>query len=350
MTSVRHFKLLILIAALILFMVASPAQQSVAAQKTCQTYTLKVKMDPLNPTRYKLVGEMCWAGDLDSSMVQVLVHGATYNRYYWDFQAYQPDTYSYVDAAIDQGYVTFNIDRLGSGSSAKPDGLLNTFESATYTLHQVVQALRNGTFGGTSFDQVVLVGHSLGTTLAIAEAKTYDDVDGLILTGFTHSLNPLGLPTAVNFFYPTQLDPKFGLLGPLNYLTTMPNSRDDMFYNTANADPAVIALDEQLKDVLSVGQTTFPVHVTSFESLHIDVPVFALVGSEDDLFCGILVDCSSAASLYAFESTFYAPEACLQADVVEGAGHDINLHLNAQDAYGRMLDWLAGFEAGTVCD
>src|SRR5687768_5578130 len=89
----------VLILLLIAFLTVQPSHTA-AATRTCQSHTLKVKMSPLSLTRYNLYGELCWSGQLNPRVVQVLIHGATYNRYYWDFQAYQPENYSYVDAAL----------------------------------------------------------------------------------------------------------------------------------------------------------------------------------------------------------------------------------------------------------
>jgi pimeloyl-ACP methyl ester carboxylesterase len=305
-------------------------------------------MYPGSLTCYTLYGELCWSGQINPCAVQLLIHGATYNRYYWDFRSYQPQNYSYVDTAISRGYTTFNIDRIGSGKSAKPDGLLNTVDSAVYTVHQVVQALRSGTFG-TRFDRVVLVGHSLGSLIAIGEASLYQNVDGVILTGLTHNLNPIRITAIPNFLYPSQLDPKFGLFAPTNYLTTIPGSRDDLFYVTANTDPTIITEDERLKDVLAVGQDEILARITSPESQLIDVPVFILVGTQDLLFCGGVADCSTAEALVTYESLVFAPAACLQADVVPGTGHNLNLHLNAQESFAKMLNWMDRFMAGSVC-
>lgn len=79
-----------------------------------------------------------------ATTMQLLVHGWTYNQYYFDIP-YQPETYSYALAANRAGYATLAIDRLGAGASLHPP------------IHAVVQALRAGSLG-TAFDKVLLVG------------------------------------------------------------------------------------------------------------------------------------------------------------------------------------------------
>jgi pimeloyl-ACP methyl ester carboxylesterase len=88
--------------------------------------------------------------------VQLLVHGYSYARYYWDFP-YQPETYSYVRRATAAGYATLAVDRLGDGWSSRPKGRRLTWRTAARTISHVVTALRNGSLG-TAFDRVVLVG------------------------------------------------------------------------------------------------------------------------------------------------------------------------------------------------
>ena len=47
-----------------------------------------------------------------SDTIQLLVHGATYNKIMWDFP-YQPETYSYTQRMNAAGYSTIAVDLLG---------------------------------------------------------------------------------------------------------------------------------------------------------------------------------------------------------------------------------------------
>jgi pimeloyl-ACP methyl ester carboxylesterase len=330
----------ILVALCIAFTAAArPAGAAHATGKTCQDRTLRVAYDPLLPLlKYTLYGQMCWAGALSADRpVQLLVHGATYNSYYWDFQAYQPETYSYVDHAAARGYVTFNIDRLGAGRSGVPDGLTNNIDSNAYVLNQVVEALRTGSFG-YSFQTVITVGHSFGSAIAVAHASQYDNVDAVLLTGYAHNADPINALAAL-YLYPANLDPKFGPLAPLNYLTTIPGSRGGLFYHTPTADPQVIALDEQLKDMVSDGLMADIPRFISYESLHIDAPVIMLLGDQDAIFCGGVVNCADPAGWHAYESDFFLPEACLETVIYPDTGHNLSLHTGAPTVHAEMVDW-----------
>jgi pimeloyl-ACP methyl ester carboxylesterase len=131
--------------------------------------------------------------------------------------------------------------------------LVDSVEAAS--IHQVVDHLRAGRVGGWRFDRVVLAGHSLGSGVAILEAATYHDVDGVILTGMTHLVSALTLVKALTIhLYPVTLDPQLRKnSNDPGYLTTRPGQREPMFYETRDADPQVITTDEATKDRVPAG-------------------------------------------------------------------------------------------------
>lgn len=63
----------------------------------------------------------------NNDKLQILFHGITSGRTYWsalgglDVAEYQPEKYSWVDAAHENGYPTLALDRLGAGQSSHPD-------------------------------------------------------------------------------------------------------------------------------------------------------------------------------------------------------------------------------------
>src|SRR5262249_47501186 len=195
------------------------------------------------PATYHVAGQLCYKPN-NKNIVHLLASGATYSRAYWDFPL-QPQRYSYVRALTNAGYATFNFDRIGIGESDHPPADQVTVQANAFVVHQIVQALRDGRLG--NFVKVILVGHSLGSGIAIIESGQYGDVDGLILTGFLHALGPafLNLPASV---YPAQNDPRFAAQNlPDGYLTRIPGA-GTLFYLTSKADPDVIALDELTKE------------------------------------------------------------------------------------------------------
>lgn len=269
--------------------------------------------------------------------VQLLVHGYSYARYYWDFP-YQPETYSYVRAATDAGYATLAIDRLGDGASTRPPATQLTWNNAGLTVARVVTALRDGSLG-TRFENVVLVGHSYGSVTSYLVASRHSGVDALIITGAAHRVNIPELTKLILTSPPARGNPRFDVTDPL-YVTTRRNRRD-FFYNPANTDPEVIAVDERLKQ--TAGMLELPSALPSLwngVSKTTNIPSLTVLGDQDSLFASWAADCSSDAALAAFERRFYGPAAVVEAAVIPGGGHDINLERTAPKAYQRMLEFV----------
>lgn len=312
---------------------------SAATPATCQE--LPDIPVTLNDTSYSVAGRLCWQGQLTDQTVQVLTAGISYNSAYWDWPL-EPDRYSYVQAATAAGYATLTYDRLGSGNSDHPDALNLDLPAEVAVLHQLVQGLRSGAIGGHAFGKVITVGHSYGSAISGIEANTHNDVDGVILSGITHSfalVNPV-LTTAS--FWPAQLDPKFALAGlPLGYLTTLPGTRAHLFYYQPNADPAVIAQDEALKDTLTIGQyNTVGNYMQPASTTAVNVPVMVAMGQKDILFCdNILLSCANDAAIVAREAQYFNGNACLEGYVLSNGGHDLNLHRNAPEWFAAANSW-----------
>ncbi len=324
------------------FVTASPAAADSAPD--CSEQTLSVTLAPGAADTYHVVGTLCSQGPATGKTVQVLLHGITYARYYWDFP-YQPEHYSYVRSATKRGYVTFNLDRIGNGASDHPanSNLVNLYSNA-YVVHQVVAALRAGQVGSTSFAKVIVVGHSLGSMIAASYASSYPgEANGITITGWMHSINwEVANAVLVPSIYPALLDPKFaGQFTDPYYMTTLPGIRGATFYYLPNTDPRVITLDESLKQTVTLAEfQTGPAVVYDQSSLQITGPVQIIYGQYDHLFCGpeVSYNCSEA-SVQAYEETRFGPEACIETAIINDAGHDLNLHLNANATYSQMLSW-----------
>ncbi|GAA5192674.1 alpha/beta fold hydrolase [Rugosimonospora acidiphila] len=333
------------LAALVLssFVFAAPASADSTA--TCTDVNVPVTLDLLLPA--KVHAKLCVPPGPRHTAIQVLLHGATYNSYYWDFP-YQPQTYSYVRAANAAGYATLNVDRVGYGLSSRELSATLTATTQALVVHQVIQKLRAGAVNATKFAQVILVGHSMGSGIVELETSLYHDVDGVVLTGVTHHISATDLLTVLLADqHPAILDPKFGLAYDPGYLTTIPGRRAATFYATADTDPAVIAADEALKDVVSATELpdVITAGITAPVSLAITAPVLIADGSLDNFFCsGLLAsDCTNAATLAQEEAPYFSPAAQLQTYVLSGAGHDLNLELNTASYQQAVMAWANRF-------
>lgn len=329
-------KILLISGFLLLF--SPPA--ALAGKLTCSDHAFQVRLTPDDQTTYEVIGTFCARGQVAGKTLQLLLPGATYSRTYWDFP-FQPDHYSYVRAATGRGYATLNIDRIGIGASAHPSGFAVTVPANVHVVHQIILALRAGLVADHPFEKIIAVGHSLGSLIAVNLAADYPgDVDGLILSGYLHNLNPDFLATAFDYYYPAYFDPRFfGQFPDYDYLTTIPETRRTIFYNEAAANPRVIALDESTKETVTMGEFQSLLFYDDPASLRIEVPVMMLLGEYDNIVCGGVVDCGELDSVRDLEEQFFSPEACLEISVIGDAGHSLNLQNNAHKSYSRMLHW-----------
>lgn len=320
-----------------------PNTASADTSVSCEEVTFAVALTPGSHAIYHIEGTLCGSLPSDNRTLQILVPGSTYSRVYWDFP-YQPEQYSYAQAASAAGYLTLSIDRIGIGSSDRPPADQVNLETNAFTLHQIVQAFRAGAVASqivsAPVERIMLVGHSFGSVVSTYEAATYGDVDGVIISGYLHNVSLTSL-AYLGTLYPVQLDPKFSSSQlPLGYLTSLPNTRATYFYFLPGADPVVINLDESLKETVTNGERSLldPTLIEIFAaSLDIDVPVLSASGDYDHLFCAP-PSCTASNSM-AYEATWYAPEACFESYVLPDSGHDMNLHLGAPQWFNAAIAW-----------
>ena len=305
----------------------------------CADVVFAVALSPGEPADDEIYGRLCARGSIHNKTMQILLHGGSYDHRYWDWPL-DSEQYSYVEAMTAAGYATLSVDRIGTGLSSHPaDANAVTLHSSAYTVHQVVQQLREGRhvvrrFGRLRARRVELVGFSLGSFIATIEASVYGDVDGVVLTAYSHTLGPAAL-ASFDLAYPANLEPAFADL-PDGYLTTLPGVRSELFFYTPGVDPAILALDEQIKQTYTIGELAdiFP---SMPASLGVEVPVLLVVGDEDLMSCEA-PSCTATGSL-ANEAANYAPEAGFEMVIIPEAGHSLNLHYAAGSAFEAIREW-----------
>ena len=319
------------------------------ASVTCrQDVRLPVALSPGQPATSTVSGELCStaAERHDGRTVQLLIPGATYDHRYWDFGTVDGIRYSYARDVAARGYPAFALDMPGTGDSSTPPSTQITIDAAAFVIHQVVSSLRRGSIAGARFGKVIVVGHSLNSIAVWQEAITYQDVNGVIVTGVAHSIAARFAQLAGVDLYPAATDPKFAGSGlDSGWLTTVPGTRGTLYYSVGDADPAVIARDEASKGLVSGTElnTGVPL-VPTTGTLAIHVPVLDILGSNDLTTCGVnpqghVFDCSSGAAVAAQESPFYSPQAHIHGCVIPGSGHDISLALNNWLQVADAVSW-----------
>ncbi|EUC38798.1 hypothetical protein COCCADRAFT_81899 [Bipolaris zeicola 26-R-13] len=139
---------------------------------------------------FNISTQYCEPDGGSSDTIQLLIHGIGFDKTYWDLE-YDNYNYSYVNVALDAGYSTLAIDRLGIGNSSHGDPFNEIQAQASLeALNSLTLQLRNGTICaiGRPFKKVIHVGHSFGSVLSYwLSAKYPSNTDGLILTGFSVS-------------------------------------------------------------------------------------------------------------------------------------------------------------------
>lgn len=285
-------------------------------------------------------GRLCRPVGVTPRAVQLLVHGGTYSSLYWDLP-YADGRYSYQRDMARRGHTTFAIDLPGSGTSSQPLSALITGTGQASVVHQIVGKLRAGKVLGLTFTKVVLVGHSMGSGIAALEAATYRDVDGVVLTGMTHSMDPLMLTAVfVDGVRPALLDPVLSRRGSdPGYVTTMPGTRR-LFHDPGSYEAGALQADEVTKD--QVAATVVPDLLTlafmSSLTRNINVPVLMANGDRDTLFCAF--HCSSENDLLNAEAPYFSSAAQLDVFLLPGAGHSLALATGAPRYRSAVDEWV----------
>jgi pimeloyl-ACP methyl ester carboxylesterase len=346
---------IVMVACLLSMPATSYAAASASSQ--CSNVNVPVSLAPGEQATDSIFGVLCVPAGATPQTIELLVPGITYTDLYWSFPdpTGGTDRYNFTAAANQAGFATLAIDRIGTGQSSHPLSALVTIQSNAWTVHQVIQAIRNGVItapGGSTFSKIVYVGHSYGSWTGWFEISEYNDVNAFVDTGATHHPNTAGEATVLSHVYPADLDPQFSSLGlDPGYLTTEPGSRYEDFYGTAAADPAVVAYDEAHKSTVTAGEIdNFPLILA--QPLNIQVPVLMEDGTLDPLFCGPAeggADCSSATALIASEASYLGPSVpSVDAYVLPGAGHDLNMALDAPDYFAVTQQWIAQTVGGAA--
>lgn len=274
--------------------------------------------------------------------VQLATHGVGFDRSYWDFA----EDYSYADVAAKYGYATFFYDRLGVGSSSKPDAI-QTVQAPLQAeiLHQLVILLRRGGFINQTFTNVIGVGHSFGSILTQAVAAQHpDDFNALVLTGFgTDSSGVPAFLASQNFEIASRNQP-FRLLGLSNgyVVASSATSVQYGFFSFPNFSPQIFDWSVAAKGSACLGEF-FSLTAATRPATSYNRPVAVVNGERDFPFC--LNDCSVPVNQAqaVFPALFPALDADKQfAYLAPGVGHALNLHYPAMDVFVKVQEFLKG--------
>ena len=321
---------------------AGPCGPARAGDPSCTTVQIPVALGPDQPADQQVSAVYCLPGGPGGqpAAVDITVPGATYNHLYWDWPQ-SPQIYNYTDTALAAGDAVLDYDRLGTGASSKPPGTSLSIPADAYVLHQLI------TWARARFSQVNVIGHSMGSVIAVQDAATWpSDPSRLVLTGYTRSIGLTAIAAIAVSIHPADQDPQFAGSGlDPSYITTKPGTRGALFY-APGADPAVIAYDEAHKD--AIGGPEFPSSagaITAPAARQLTAPALLVEGQEDAIFCSGAVTCSSAQEVISAEAGYLSSAAGLAALVVPGTGHALALSPTAPGTFQAINRWLARIPA-----
>ena len=115
----------------------------------------------------------------------VLLHGASDSHTVFDFAP----GFRVAHGLARQGFEVLTLDPVGYGQASRPNGDTLTFGLSSGYVHEVIKGVRAGALGQV-VSTVVLLGPSAGADVAIVEAGTYHDIDGVIVCFHTARLQP----------------------------------------------------------------------------------------------------------------------------------------------------------------
>lgn len=220
-----------------------------------------------------------------ATTVQFLTHGIGFSKTYWDFAA--PDN-SYIDAAALAGKVTFSYDRLGIDKSTRPDPIqIVQGPTEIAVAHTLITLLRSGELAGTSFKNIIGVGHSYGSAISTSIAVSYpSDFDAVVLTGFATSKPGIGrFGSALNLI-PASSSPS-GRFPDLADGYLLPSTLSGVQYAFFNFP--YLQTDILLQAFATIQTTTWGELLTMASlgglALQFTKPVFVVDGESDVPFC-----------------------------------------------------------------
>lgn len=217
------------------------------------------------------------------------LHEYSYDDF-WHFRS-APDV-DYATELARAGYVSVALDRLGYDDSPHPDGSATCIGAQVDMAHQIVAALRTGSYVSPQlpprrFERVVLGGHSVGGIIAELEAAAFRDVDALMLfAGYHADFTPRALGDGLAQGRACAAGGEESGGAP-NYAPFAPSEQDFREYGFVDADPAVVEAAWRLRHLDPCGDVHSLVPAAVAAGMHIDeidVPVLLLWGRDDPVY------------------------------------------------------------------
>ena len=296
------------------------------------------------------------------SYLQLATHGAAFDSRYWD-SAVEPESHSYVNAALDAGYSILTYDRLGCGQSSKPDGYTEVQAPAELEILRIVSEMaRSGEISSyaskssasydasVTFDKIIHIGHSYGSAITYALTATYPNIsDAAVLTGFLLNKETFQQrTTAFGGQYAPENDPKLFADSSSGYVVpgTPSDIQTGFFSSRVNETTGIGGFEPKLLEyAFSIRQPSAGPEIGSANVLILDLPsapqyngpVLFMIGEFDFLMC--LGDCQNTYNTTEVNG-MYPNAKDVDIYLQPGTGHALPLHNGAQVGFQATFDWL----------
>lgn len=194
---------------------------------------------------------------------------------YWDSEV-NPEEYSYLNAALNQGYAILTFDRIGTGSSEKPDAY-DIVQSPVEVeiLRGLTQLARDGTlisssktlsvngseaaFAAYQPSKIVHIGHSYGSALTTSLLEKYGNMsDGAILSGLliNTQLNKIDVAHFNHDFAREHDLIRFAEYGSGYFVITSPADAQKLYFRKGGFEPEMLNYTDAIKQPETVGDYT----------------------------------------------------------------------------------------------
>jgi pimeloyl-ACP methyl ester carboxylesterase len=259
-------------------------------------------------------------------------HALTTGAWYWDIP-YEQQRYSIARKIARSGIPFLALNKLGYGqpghpyrASDRPNGLHVTVQVLADVSHQVTQQLR-----AKGYQHVGLIGHSAGSEESEEQAGLYQDVDAMILSGFTHLATP-------RFTKELLADNAATQTGRDDYpfFFGTQNNRDSFLF-TKNIDPKLVKALHPLVNETPIGEIdSIGPQPSRATVANIKVPVLTLVGEDDQIFDAAGETADRLAFTGTRDVSFYD---------YPGVGHGVEFHRNGPQVTTDVVNWLTAHSA-----
>lgn len=271
--------------------------------------------------------------------VTLYLHGLGFGEWFWNFNSVPGR--NYATALAKSGHLSVTIDRLGYDASGHPDGMKSCLGGQADIAHQIVQALRSGsyTLDGAKpirFKKVALFGHSIGSEISIIEAYSFADVDALADASFSY----LNLPRAQVALGPTRdsclaggQSPEPGTPSGYAYFG-QPDAADFQAIMFHSAAKSVINAASPLRNLDPCGDIGSIIPALLQQKAFISkikVPVLVICGTKDALYSPL--GCSMQADRFTGSRS-------VSTALVANAGHALPFERSAASFRRKASRWL----------